>query len=107
MAGRADEQNVDGERSNLRKIRLIESNAKCRYLKKITGKGLCGRCTVKKDLRFSRAQTEIIKLFPSRESLISDIPLGDRKIAYLFFQFVYLSEAPSLLSFSLVGKAIL
>ncbi len=27
-----------------RKIRLIEGNAKCRHLKKLTWKGLCGRC---------------------------------------------------------------
>jgi hypothetical protein len=39
MAGRADAQNEDGERSNVRKIRLIESNAKFRYLKKFTCKG--------------------------------------------------------------------
>jgi hypothetical protein len=29
----ADAQNEDGERSKRRKIRLIESNATCRYLK--------------------------------------------------------------------------
>jgi hypothetical protein len=27
-----------------RKIRLIEGNAKCRHLKKLTVQGLCGRC---------------------------------------------------------------
>ncbi len=28
----------------------------------------------------------IIKLFPARESLVSDIPAGDGKMAYLFLQ---------------------
>jgi hypothetical protein len=28
----------------LRKIRLIEGNAKCRHLKNLIVKGLCGRC---------------------------------------------------------------
>jgi hypothetical protein len=55
-----------------------------------------GDYTVKKGERFSRPQTGchllnspwagIIKLFPARESLVSDIPAGDGKIANLFLQ---------------------
>jgi hypothetical protein len=33
----------------------------------------------------------IIKLFPARENLISDIPAGDKKIDDLFFQCSYVS----------------
>jgi hypothetical protein len=53
-------------------------------------------CTVKKGLPFSCPQpgchlpnspwTGIIKLFPSRESLVSDIQAGDGKIVHLFLQ---------------------
>ncbi len=48
--------------------------------------------TVNKGYRFSRPQpcspwTGKNKLFPSRESLVSDIPAGDGKTANLFFQF--------------------
>jgi hypothetical protein len=32
------------------------------------------------------AWREIIKLFPARESLVSDVPAGDGKIANLFLQ---------------------
>jgi hypothetical protein len=56
-------------------------------------------CTVKKDSRFSRPQPGchlpntlwpgIIKLFPVRESLVSDIPAGDGKIINLFLQCGY------------------
>jgi hypothetical protein len=52
-------------------------------------------CTVKKSLPFSHPQpgcnlpnspwNVIIKLFPSRERLVSDIPAGDGKIVNLFF----------------------
>jgi hypothetical protein len=52
--------------------------------------------TVKKGLLFYRSQQGchlpnspwpgIIKLFPARESLASDIPAGDRKTANLFLQ---------------------
>ncbi len=52
--------------------------------------------TVKKGLLFSRPQpgchlpnsprTGIIKLFPAREGLVSDIPAGDGKTANLFLQ---------------------
>ncbi len=52
--------------------------------------------TVKKSLRFSSPQSWCqlpnsswpgrIKLFPARESLVSDIPAGEKKIAYLFLQ---------------------
>jgi hypothetical protein len=51
--------------------------------------------TVKKGSRFSRPQTGchlpnspwpgIIKLFPARGSLVSDIPAGDGKISNLFY----------------------
>jgi hypothetical protein len=34
------------EDHNRRKIRLTECNAKCRYLKKLTWKGLSGRCFI-------------------------------------------------------------
>ncbi len=33
-----------GKNKMRRKIRLTESNAKCRHLKKLTSKALCGRC---------------------------------------------------------------
>ncbi len=59
----------------------------------------CRRSTEKKGLRFSRPQPEcqqpnsrwpgIIKFFPARESLISDIPAGDGKIANPFLQCSY------------------
>jgi len=39
----------------------------------------------------------IIKLFPSRESLVSDIPAGDRKTANLFFQCIPLLSAVEVL----------
>ena len=54
--------------------------------------------TVKKGQRFSRPQLRchqsnspwpgIIKLFPARESLVSDIPTGDGKISNLFYSVV-------------------
>jgi hypothetical protein len=50
--------------------------------------------TVKKDYRFSRPKPGYhqpnyhrpgkIKIFPARESLVSDVPPGDRKTANLF-----------------------
>jgi hypothetical protein len=58
---------------------------------------LYGLYTVKKAYRFSHPHPGltklswpgIIKLFPARESLVSDIPVGDRKIANLFLQCNY------------------
>jgi hypothetical protein len=56
---------------------------------------LKSRYNVKKGLRFPRPKpgcpkpnsprTGIIQLFPARESLVSDIPAGDRKIMNLFY----------------------
>jgi hypothetical protein len=43
--------------------------------------------TVKKVYIFSRPQP-LTKLFPARESLVSDIPAGDGKTANLFLQCV-------------------
>jgi hypothetical protein len=37
---------IGGHSRRRRKIRLIESNAKCCYLKKLTYKGTCGRCSI-------------------------------------------------------------
>ncbi len=51
--------------------------------------------TVKKGLRISRPQPGCLqarsklKLFPPRESLISDIPAGDRKTALTFIYSVF------------------
>jgi hypothetical protein len=55
-----------------------------------------GEYIVKKGWQFSRPQPGchllnspwrgIIKLFPTRERLVSDIPVGDEKIANLFLQ---------------------
>jgi hypothetical protein len=50
--------------------------------------------TVKKASGFpvSSRVTGIIKLFPSRESLVIDIPAGDGKTANLFLQCTYTSN---------------
>jgi hypothetical protein len=42
----------------------------------------------KKGYRFPR-RAVMIKLFPASESLVSDIPAGDRKIANLFYSVPY------------------
>jgi hypothetical protein len=51
------------------------------------GKGMFLCYTVKKRLTiFPSLPTGIIKLSPSRESLVSDIPAGDGKMANRFLQ---------------------
>jgi hypothetical protein len=65
-------------------------------------------CTVKKGLPFSRPRpgchlpnslwVGTIKLFPPRESLVSDIAAGDGKIVYLFLQCTGLLAKTYLLS---------
>jgi hypothetical protein len=50
--------------------------------------------TVKNCLPFSRPWPVIIKLFPARESLVSDIPAGDGKIANLFLQCMQIIAIP-------------
>ncbi len=45
-----------------------------------------GRYTVKKVSDFPVTSLNITRLFPARDSLVSDIPAGYRKIAKLFLQ---------------------
>ncbi len=67
------------------------------FIPKASGQGLITsyNYTVKNGYRFSRplpgchlpnsSWPGIIKLFPARESLVSDIPAGDGKNCYIFF----------------------
>jgi hypothetical protein len=51
--------------------------------------GLSDEYTVKKDSGVPVPSRGMIKLFPARESLVKDIPAGDRKTANLFLKCRY------------------
>ncbi len=42
--------------------------------------------------KLSLAGNTVIKLFPARESLVSDIPAGDGKLANLFYRVLIFNE---------------